>query len=202
MIRKILKVLNKKYPGRGACEQEDPFKTLISTILSQRTKEEQTELTSKRLFARFSTPKALASGPVSEIEELIKGSGYFRQKAKRIRKVARIIVEEYEGRVPEDEGELLKLPGVGPKTAGCVLLYGFGKMALPVDTHVHRISNRLGWVKTGVPEETEEALKRLIPKSEWGRINPTFVLFGRDICKPVGPKCSFCPVEKYCQKVV
>ena len=132
-----------------------PFRVLISTIISQRTRDEETMIASKRLFASHDTPGALAKAKVADIEKLIRNAGFYRQKAPKIKEVARIIHKEYGDKVPETIDELTALPGVGRKTANCVLVFGFGKAALPVDTHVHRISNRLGLVETNSPEKTK-----------------------------------------------
>lgn len=187
--------LQKRYRRRE--RKEDPFYTLIFTILSQRTRDEQTEKAAEKLFNRYSNAEELADADVKEIEELIRGVGFYREKAKRVKEVALRIKSL--GGVPDTIEELLELPGVGRKTANCVLLYGYGINALPVDTHVHRISNRLGLVSTTKPEETEEALKKLLPEELWGHVNDLFIAFGRDMCKPVAPRCRDCPFKKGCR---
>ena len=179
-------------------ETEGPFSILIGTILSARTKDESTTKVVKKLFSRYRTPKALANAKVRDVEKLIKSIGFYHVKAKRIIEVARIIHSQYKGNVPENFEKLIELPGVGRKTANCVLVYAFDKPAIPVDTHVHRISNRLGLVDTKTPEETEFELIRKIPKKYWLQINDTFVMYGQNICKPVSPLCNVCKIKTEC----
>ena len=183
-----------------AKENPDPFKILISTILSARTRDTNTKIATNKLFKRFNTPKLIAEADIEELQELIKISGFYKVKSSRIKEVSRIIHEEYNGNVPKDYDKLIKLPGVGSKTANCVLVYAFKIPAIPVDTHVHRISNRIGWVKTKTPEKTEEALKEKIPKDQWIRLNRLFVKFGQEICLPINPKHVSCPIEDLCPK--
>ncbi|MEM2870016.1 MAG: endonuclease III [Thermoplasmata archaeon] len=190
----VLRLLRRRYP-EARLEPADPFQTLIATVLSQRTREENTAIASRRLFERFPDAPSLASAPVEEVERLIKPCGFYRMKANTIVRIARELVERHGGWVPRCREELLKLPGVGRKTANCVLVYAFGIPAIPVDTHVHRISNRLGWVRTITPEETERELERLIPRNQWLDINELFVLFGRELCRPLGPRCAECPIR-------
>ena len=179
-------------------ETEGPFSILIGTILSARTKDESTTKVVKKLFSRYRTPKALANAKVWDVEKLIKSIGFYHVKAKRIIKVAQIINSQYRGRVPENFEKLIELPGVGRKTANCVLVYAFDKPAIPVDTHVHRISNRLGLVDTKTPEETEFELMEKIPKKYWLQINDTFVMYGQNICKPISPLCNICQIKTKC----
>ncbi len=199
---RILRVrqIVEKLSGVTALEnyRGDPFVVLISTILSQRTRDENTVKASDRLFSTFKTPREIADAPEERLMDLIRASGFYRTKAKRIKEVSRIIVEEYSGRVPEDMKELLKLPGVGRKTANCVLVFGYGKPAIPVDTHVHRISNRLGLVSTRTPRQTEERLTEVVPREFWLEINQLFVRFGQELCRPVSPKCDECPINGEC----
>ncbi|MGQ4873577.1 MAG: endonuclease III [Promethearchaeia archaeon] len=178
----------------------DPFKILISTILSARTRDENTKIATEKLFSKYKTPKQIAEADIEDLESLIRASGFYRVKAARIKEVSKILVEKYKGNVPDDFKELISLPGVGAKTANCVLVYAFKQPAIPVDTHVHRISNRLGWVKTKTPEQTEDALKDLIPKKLWIRLNHIFVKFGQQVCLPISPKCDICPVNEICPK--
>jgi len=179
-------------------ETEGPFSILIGTILSARTKDENTAKVVKKLFSKYRTPKALASAKVRDVEKLIKSIGFYHVKAKRIIEVAQIINSQYKGKVPENFEKLLELPGVGRKTANCVLVYAFDTPAIPVDTHVHRISNRLGLVDTKMPEETEMELRKKIPKKYWLQINDTFVMYGQNICKPISPMCSICKIKTKC----
>ncbi|WP_429223675.1 endonuclease III domain-containing protein [Methanobacterium oryzae] len=179
-------------------QKANPFRVLITTILSQRTRDENTDEAAATLFAVYKNPEEIANAPTEEIEKLIKKAGFFRVKAKRVKEVSRIIHEDYNDIVPEDINELLALPGVGRKTANCVLVYGFRKNAIPVDVHVHRISNRLGIVETKFPEETELELMKIVPEGYWLDLNETFVRFGQDICRPIGPKHEECPINDLC----
>ena len=179
-------------------ETEGPFSILIGTILSARTKDENTAKVVKKLFSRYRTPKSLANAKVRNVEKLIKSIGFYHVKAKRIIKVAQIINSQYKGKVPENFEKLIELPGVGRKTANCVLVYAFDTPAIPVDTHVHRISNRLGLVNTKMPEETEMELRKKIPKKYWLQINDTFVMYGQNICKPISPMCNICKIKTRC----
>jgi len=179
-------------------ETEGPFSILIGTILSARTKDENTAKVVKKLFSRYKTPKALAKAKVRDVEKLIKSIGFYHVKTKRIIEVAKIIDSQYKGKVPENFEKLIELPGVGRKTANCVLVYAFDTPAIPVDTHVHRISNRLGLVDTKMPEETEMELRKKIPKKYWLQINDTFVMYGQNICKPISPMCDICKIKTKC----
>jgi endonuclease III len=200
-------VLNglKQYHGStmlGHFGDDDPWQTLIATILSARSRDETTEVVARNLFQQFPDCASLASAPVRRVEKLVKKTGFYKTKARRIIEVSKVLLKEYAGRVPSEMEELLKLPGVGRKTASCVLVYAFGTAAIPVDTHVHRISNRLGWVQTKTPEKTEIALRKLIPEDHWILINDLLVFHGKKICKPIRPLCSSCSIEKYCAKVI
>jgi len=177
---------------------EDPFQVLIGTILSQRTRDANTDKASLALFARFPDAPRLARADVRTLEPIIRGTGYYRTKARAIRACAREILDRFGGTVPRTLEELLTLPGVGPKTANCVLVFGYGLPGMPVDTHVHRISNRLGLVRTKTPEETEAALRSIVPVRYWIPINPILVQHGQNLCRPRGPKCPECPVQDQC----
>lgn len=179
--------------------EEDPFRVLIATILSARTKDETTLAASDRLFSKYPDAKSLAKANVAEVRKLIKPVGFYKTKAPRIKQAAKILLKQYEGEVPGAMEALLELPGVGRKTANCVLVYGFGKPAIPVDTHVHRISNRLGLVETKTPEETEMELARKVSEKFWLDINELFVRFGQEVCRPIGPKCSSCLLNNTCK---
>ena len=183
-----------------AKKKQDPFKILISTILSARTRDANTRAATEKLFARFNTPELIANAVVEVLENLVRKAGFYKVKAARIKEVSQIIVEKFNGKVPKDFDELISLPGVGPKTANCVLVYAFKIPAIPVDTHVHRISNRLGWVKTKKPDETEKELKELIPKEQWIRVNRLIVRFGQQICLPNNPKHEACPIYDICPR--
>ena len=175
-----------------------PFRILIATILSARTKDENTTKAADKLFKLYGTPQKLAKAKVKDVEKVIKSVGFYHVKSKRIIEVANLILSKYNGKVPADIDKLVDMPGVGRKTANCVLVYAFEKPAIPVDTHVHRISNRLGLVDTKVPEETEMALREKIPKKYWLDINNTFVMYGQNICKPISPMCDVCKIRKIC----
>ncbi len=179
-------------------ETGGPFSILIGTILSARTKDESTTKVCKVLFARYKNAKSLANAKVKDVEKIIKSIGFYHVKSKRIIEVAKIINSKYRGIVPDDLETLVTLPGVGRKTANCVLVYAFEKPAIPVDIHVHRISNRLGLVSTKTPEETEQELMRTIPKKFWIDINDTFVMYGQNICKPISPMCDVCKIKRSC----
>jgi endonuclease-3 len=183
-----------------AREEQDPFKILISTILSARTRDQNTREATNKLFRRYSTPRLIAKADIEELKELIYKAGFYRVKAARIKAVSRIIHEDYKDIVPNNFDELIKLPGVGAKTANCILVYAFKIPAIPVDTHVHRISNRLRWVKSRSPEKTEIALREKIPKKLWIKINRLFVRFGQEICLPNNPRCDLCPINELCPK--
>lgn len=180
-------------------EQGDPFAILIGTILSARTKDENTARVVKSLFLRYKNAKELAGAKVKDIEKIIHSIGFYHVKAKRIIEVAKIIHAQYKGIVPQNMESLVGLPGVGRKTANCVLVYAFEQPAIPVDIHVHRISNRLGLVETKTPEQTEQELMEKIPKKFWLQINDTFVMYGQNICKPVSPMCNVCKIKKLCK---
>jgi len=175
-----------------------PFRILIATILSARTKDENTTKAADKLFKLYGTPQKLAKAKVKDVEKIIKSVGFYHVKSKRIIEVANLILSKYNGKVPADIDKLVDMPGVGRKTANCVLVYAFEKPAIPVDTHVHRISNRLGLVDTKTPEETEMALREKIPKKYWLDINNTFVMYGQNICKPISPMCDVCKIRKTC----
>jgi endonuclease-3 len=175
------------------------FSILIGTILSARTKDETTTKTVKILFSKYKNAKALADAKTKDVEKIIKSIGFYHVKAKRIIKVAKIINSQYKGKVPDSLEKLIELPGVGRKTANCVLVYAFDKPAIPVDIHVHRISNRLGLVETKTPEETEQELMKKIPKKYWIEINDTFVMYGQNICKPISPMCNVCEIKRNCK---
>jgi endonuclease-3 len=180
-------------------EDGDPFKILIGTILSARTRDEVTTAVIKALFSRFKNPDELSRANLSDIKKLIQKIGFYNVKASRLKEVSQLIIKKYNGEVPSSLEDLLTLPGVGRKTANCVLVYGFKKAAIPVDIHVHRISNRIGIVSTKNPEETENVLQKSIDKKYWIRVNETFVTFGQNICLPIKPKCNVCQLTKMCK---
>lgn len=193
-----------KVPAVGIIAEsaiDRPFETLVSTILSLRTKDAVTGAASNRLLSRAQTPDAIALLPLGEIERLIYPVGFYRTKARNLRETCRILLEKHGGRVPRDLEELLKLPGVGRKTANLVVTVGYGDDGICVDTHVHRIVNLWGYVRTKTPEETEFALREKLPRKHWKTLNDILVTFGQNLCVPVSPWCSRCPIERYCEKV-
>jgi endonuclease III len=179
-------------------ETGDPFKILIGTILSARTRDENTTKVVRKFFERYTTPEEVACADIDEIKKIIHSIGFYNVKANRIKEVAKVLVERHGGRVPSNIDDLLQLPGVGRKTANCVLVYAFDKPAIPVDIHVHRISNRLGLVKTKTPEQTETELMKIIDRSLWTSVNDTFVMYGQNICVPIKPHCSMCNLKNSC----
>lgn len=179
-------------------EGGEPFRILIGTILSHRTRDENTTRATESLFSKYKTPRELAGADPRVVSRLIRTSGFYRMKTKNIIRVSKQLVAEFGGTVPDNEDDLLKLHSVGRKTANCVLVYAFNKPAIPVDTHVHRISNRLGLVRTRKPEETEAELVRKVPRRYWLELNELFVRFGQTTCKPIGPKCGSCTLSSSC----
>lgn len=204
VIHNVSKMLEKNNSEKTTLDQisinwiNDPFKILIGTILSQRTKDETTSKATKQLFNKYDTPLDLAKAPEKEIQQLIYSTGFYKVKARRIKEVSQLLLKNFNGKVPNDMTSLLSLPSVGRKTANCVLVYGFNIPAIPVDTHVHRISNRLNLVQTRTPYETETRLMIIIDKSNWLIINELFVRFGKSICKPIRPNCIICTLRIYC----
>ena len=180
-------------------ELGDPFKILIGTILSSRTRDETTTKVVKTLFKRFKNAKELAEGNLEEVKQIIHSIGFYNVKAKRIIEVSQLIVKRFDGKVPNSIEKLLELPGVGRKTANCVLVYGFNIPAIPVDIHVHRISNRIGLVNTKTPEKTEIELSSIIDRRYWLKLNNTFVMYGQNVCLPVTPNCKLCKLKKICK---
>ncbi len=206
-IEKIMQILAKHfhYTERTTLnkmrKKPDAFKILISCLLSLRTQDKNTERASKQLFAVASTPKEIAKLPIKKLEKLIFSSGHYKKKSRVLKHVSKVLLKEFKGRVPNDKSELLAIKGIGPKTANIVLSFAYNQQVLPIDTHCHRIPNRLGWVKTKNPEKTEQALEILLPKKYWREFNGIFVLFGKTICQPISPKCSICPIRRYCPRI-
>lgn len=196
-VIEIYNRLSKIYDVREF-EGSNPYRVLIRTILSQRTRDENTDQASSNLFSKYPTIEDVVDAPVDDVEELIRPAGFYRVKARRIQEVSRILLDEYGGVVPDNLDELLKLPGVGRKTANCVLVFAFHSPAIPVDTHVHRISNRWGLVDTAKPEDTELALMEIVPRDLWVDLNDITVQFGQTICKPISPMCEECPLTDLC----
>ena len=200
-IKFIVDKLEEIFTRRTFLEQT-PYEVLIRTILSQRTRDENTDKATENLFNVYHTMEEIADAPVDDIANLVRQAGFYNVKAARIKEVSNILLEEYDGVVPDTLEELLKLPGVGRKTANCVLVFGFQKDAIPVDVHVHRIFNRLGLIKTKNPEETEFKLREKLPVKYWLDINTLLVTHGQNVCKPIKPLCDKCPIAQYCKKVI
>ena len=207
-LRKVLATLyrahhrwDKPAVSKVSDTTHDPFRILISCMLSLRTKDEVTDVASARLFALATTPRTLARLPAARIAKTIYPVGFYRTKATHVREVCRQLLTRYGGRVPSTIDELVTLPGVGRKTANLVITLAFRKAGICVDTHVHRISNRWGYVTTNTPEDTEMALRRVLPRRYWRIYNDVLVAFGQHLCHPTSPWCSRCPIERWCPKI-
>jgi len=208
-VQKILKTINliekqvKKFRIPSVTEvsyRKDPYQILISCILSLRTKDKTTTVASRRLFRVAASPKTMVKLSPRRLQDLIYPVGFYRNKAKVILGISRKILKDFMGRVPNQIEDLLKLKGVGRKTANLVLGLGYNIPAICVDTHVHRISNRLGWVRTKTPEQTEYALQKIVPKKSWIDLNTALVTFGQNICLPISPWCNRCSVYNFCER--
>ena len=200
-IRRAIQPFQAPAVTQVAEKSRDPFRVLISCLISLRTKDEVTDVASKRLFEKADTPAKMQRLHEYDIAKLIFPAGFYRTKARNILEISRTLITGYAGRVPDTLEELLKLKGVGRKTANLVLTVAYGKAGICVDTHVHRISNRLGWVKTKTPEQTEMRLREILPKRYWIPLNDWLVTFGQNICQPVSPWCSQCPLKQNCPKI-
>ena len=207
-LDRIIPIIRKEY-GRWkeplvtkmARKRRDPFKVLISTMLSLRTKDYVTKEASERLYRLAENPKDMLKLSQAEIAEAIYPVGFSNTKAGNVLEVCRTLLEKHNGKVPEDLNELLKLRGVGRKTANLVITLGYGKPGICVDTHVHRISNRFGLVSTKNPDQTEFALREVLPEKYWIEYNSLLVAYGQNLCTPISPHCSKCKIEKYCEKI-
>ena len=204
-FKEILDKVEKELEGEahlGELENRgsDPFKILIATILSARTRDTTTSKITDKLFDKYNTPQAIAEASREDIEDIIRSIGFYKVKAERIQEVSELIWKDYNNEIPKDFNKLVSLPGVGPKTANCVLVFAFQIPAITVDTHIHRIPNRLGWIKTKTPKQSEAALKKLLPKKYWLRFSRLFVKFGQQICNPPHSKCNICPIQDTCPK--
>ncbi len=206
-IREVLKILYKKYSSLDKTtlnrmrKKPDPFKILISCLLSLRSRDENTEIVSKELFAEASTPKQILALPTKKLQKLIFSSGHYIKKSQVLKSVSYEILTRFNNKVPKTREELISIKGVGPKTANIVLAFAYEQAVIPVDTHCHRISNRLGWIKTKTAEKTEIIIHKIIPKELQADFNGVFVQFGRDLCRPVSPWCTKCPIKNYCPKM-
>lgn len=206
-IHAVVQIMREEYPRWAEpivteiSRQHDPFKVLISTVISLRTKDETTAESARRLFRLAETPHRMRALSEEEIGRAIYPAGFYRTKAKQIRRISQILTQERDGRVPDSIEELLLLPGVGRKTANLVVTLAYGKPGICVDTHVHRISNRLGYVQTKTPEKTEFALRAKLPARYWIEYNDLLVSYGKHVCTPLSPFCSKCRIESYCDRV-
>lgn len=209
-IIKVLKILKESQSGIRKTtlnrESKDskrysPYQTLISCILSLQAKDEITEVISEELFKVAKTPEEMLKLPLAKLEKIIFSSGYYHNKAKTIRHISQELIDRFNSQVPDTREELMSIKGIGPKTANIVLAFSFNKPVIPVDTHVNRIPNRIGWIKTKSPEQSELALMEIIPKEYWADFNGIFVLFGKTVCLPVSPLCSTCPIKDYCKRI-
>jgi endonuclease-3 len=207
-IHHAIRILRREVPkwqtpivGVVAERSQDPFQILISCVLSLRTQDATTDRASQRLFALANTPKKMAQLSTKKIEKTIYPVGFYRTKSKIIREISRNLIQNYGGKVPDEIDELLKFKGVGRKTANLVVTLGYRKPGICVDTHVHRISNRWGYVRTQTPKETELALREKLPGQYWIEYNDLLVTFGQNLCRPISPLCTQCPVDKYCSKI-
>lgn len=179
----------------------EPFKILISCLLSLRSRDETTDVISKALFEIADTPQKILEIPDERLEKIVFSSGHYKKKAMILKHVSNELIQRYDSKVPDTKDELLSIKYIGPKTANIVLNFAFGKPVLPIDTHCHRVPNRLGWVNTKTPEQTEKALEKVLPLKYWFEFNGIFVLFGREVCQPISPWCSKCPVNRYCPRI-
>ena len=207
-IHSVIRILRREVPKWDtpvvtlmAETYESPFRVLISCILSLRTQDATTAKASHRLFAVADSPQAMVKLTAKKIEKLIYPVGFYKTKAKNILQICPTLIDQYGDKVPDEIDELLKLPGVGRKTANLVVTLGYHKPGICVDTHVHRISNRWGYVRTKTPEKSEFALRDKLPKQYWIEYNNLLVNFGQHLCRPISPVCSQCPVKKYCQQI-
>ena len=203
----INNILNEAYKKNNAPSvtlistlKKTPYHILISTLISLRTKDQVTLEASMRLFEKANSIEELHKLSEEEIAKLIYPCGFYKTKATRMKEICKIIIENNNANIPDEIDDLIKLPGVGRKTANLVVILGFNKPGICVDTHVHRISNRIGWVKTKTPEETEFALRKLLPLEYWRTINDYFVSYGQTVCTPMSPHCSICKLNNVCQK--
>ncbi|MBI4439952.1 endonuclease III [Candidatus Woesearchaeota archaeon] len=201
-IPEMLRMLKRTYPANDfSSAHKSPFEVLVACILSLRTKDETTYPAAQRLFAKADTPRKMLRLSAREIEKAIYPVGFYRRKAKTIRGICKKVIRDYDSEVPDSIDELLKFKGVGRKTANIVITFGFNKPGIAVDTHVHRISNRLGIARTKTPEETEYALKGIVPREYWIDLNELFVRHGQNTCRPISPFCSRCQIRKFCKRI-
>lgn len=201
MIEKVIEVLRREYPDleMRATFGDQPYRMLVAVMLSARSKDKITIPVAKRLFKEAGSAREMVKVPIGRIEEILRPIGFYRNKAKYVRELSKAIVKEHGGTVPKTREELMGLPGVGRKTTNVIMSQVYGEDAVAVDTHVHRISNRLGWVKTEKPEETEPELEKVVDRKFWSDVNIVMVNHGQKICLPVKPKCEICPIRTWCE---
>ena len=182
-------------------QKPDPFKILISCLLSLRTKDQTTESVSEKLFKIADTPEKILALPITKLEKIIFSSGHYKKKAQTLKHVSREILSRFNNKVPDTREELLSIKGIGPKTANIVLCFAYDQTVIPVDVNVHRVANRLGWASTKLAEKTEKELEKILPRKYWKEINGIFILHGKSICVPISPKCSECPIRCLCPQI-
>ncbi len=204
---KIMDILQKKYPSPKTTlnkmrSKPDAFKILISCLISLRTRDENTKIATEKLFAVVKTPKGILNLPIEKLEELIFSSGHYKKKSQILKHVSSELINRFNSKVPNTKEELLSIKWIGPKTASIVLAFAFNKETIPVDTNVHRIVNRIGWLKTKNPNETQIELEKILPKKYWKEFNSICMQHGREICKPIKPDCKNCPIKNYCKKII
>lgn len=200
---KIMDLLQAEYLDAGTLlKYSTLFELLAAVVLSAQSTDEQVNRVTSVLFEKYNTPEKLAALEISELEEIIKGVGIYRNKAKNLKELASVIRDKYQGEVPDDFNELLQLPGVGRKTANVIMAVGFKQPGLGVDTHVHRVANRLGLVNSKTPEQTEKALKQIIPRDGWSQAHHLLIFHGRRVCKARKPQCDDCVLEKLCARKI
>ncbi|MFC1666157.1 endonuclease III domain-containing protein [Nanoarchaeota archaeon] len=206
-VESVMKILGKRYYSNEKTtlnrmrKKPNAFKILISCLLSLRARDENTEIISRELFKIANTPEKIVKMPIKKLEKIIFSSGHYRKKAKTLKYVSRVLIKDFNSKVPDTYEELILIKGIGPKTANIVLSFAFRKQVLAIDTHCHRIPNRIGWIKTKTPVQTEKELEKILLKKYWKEFNSVFVQFGRDICVPISPKCSICLIKKYCERI-
>ena len=206
-IPKVMDRLEREYikykqpTVRRTSKLRDPFKVLISCLLSLRTQDKNTEIASSNLFKIAETPEEIIKLPVRKLEKLIYSSGYYKKKARILKDVSKELIKRFNSEVPDNKEELLSIKGIGPKTANIVLCFAYGKKVIPIDVHCNRFPNRMGWVKTKTPEQTEQELMKILPKRYWKEFNTVVILHGQNICKSLSPLCSKCLVGKHCKKI-
>jgi len=201
-LKKYQKNLKEPTIRRTSRTNHNPYKTLITCLLSLRTQDKNTEISSKNLFKVADTPQKVVKLPIKKLEKLIYSSGYYKNKARTIKHVSQVLLDKYQGKVPNDINKLMEIKGIGRKTAAIVMVFAFNNYNyIPCDVHVFVCANRLGWVKEKTPEKTELALMKVVPKKYWHLINTLFVLHGQKICLTRNPKCNICPIEKNCPKI-